>query len=260
MIVSQSHPRALLQFVVRPMLGVWRSFPIARREFLSFFFSPIAYVVLGLFGFGSALIFFSSFGPSEPAELRPTLEGLIWLLIFLVPAISMRLLSEELRSGTIELLMTAPVEDLEVIIGKWLGAMGFFAALLSPLLVLVGVLGIYGDPDYGPIFTGLSGLLLVGGLYMAIGTFASAVTQNQIIAFLIAIFIICLLTFLMFFLPRAEFFGPGMKDAMHYLNVNNQFEDFSKGLVDSSNFIYFLSGIILFLFFAVKMLESRRWR
>ena len=233
---------------------------IARRELLSFFYSPIAYVVMGLFGFGSVLIFFNSFGPSEPAELRPTLEGLIWLLIFLVPAISMRLLSEELRSGTIEPLMTAPVKDTAVIIGKWLGAMGFFAALLTPLLVLVVVLEIYADPDLGPITTGIVGMLLVGGLYLAIGTFASAATQNQVIAFLITIFIICLLTFLMYFLPRADFLSSGLKQTMHYLNVNQQFEDFSKGLIDTSNFVYFASGIVLFLFFAVKMLESRRWR
>ena len=103
-------------------------------------------------------------------------------------------------------------------------------------------------------------MLLVGGLYLAIGTFASAATQNQIIAFLVTIFIICLFTLVMFFLPRVEFFSPGMKDAMHYLNVNIQFEDFSKGVLDTSNFVYFLSGTMLFLFFAVKMLESRRWR
>jgi len=233
---------------------------IARRELSSFFFSPIAYVVLGLFSLGSTLIFINSFAPGDPAELRPTFDGIIWLLIFLVPAISMRLISEELRSGTIEPLMTSPISDTQVVIGKWLGAMGFYATLLIPLLILAAVLEFVSDPDYGPILTGLVGLLLVGGLYLAIGTFASATTQNQIIAFLVTVFIICLLTFLMFFLPRAEFLGPGMKDAMHYMNVNFQFEDFSKGLIDTSNIIYFLSGILLFLFFAVMMLQSRRWR
>ncbi len=237
-----------------------KTLTIAKRELSSLFYSPIAYVVLGLFGLGSALIFVRGFGPGEPAQLRPTLDGLIWLMIFIVPAISMRLLSEELRSGTVEPLMTAPVSDAEVILGKWLGAMGFFATLLLPLLVFVIVLNLWGDPEPGPLLSGLLGLLLVGGLYLAIGTFASAATQNQIIAFLVTIFIICVFTLVMFFLPRVEFFSPGMKDAMHYLNVNMQFEDFSKGLIDTSNFVYFLSGTILFLFFAVKMLESRRWR
>lgn len=237
-----------------------RTLAVARRELSSLFFSPIAYVVLGLFGCGSALIFFLNFAPGARAELRPTLDGVIWLMIFLVPAISMRLVSEELRSGTIEPLMTAPISDTEVIVGKWIGAMGFFAALLLPIIVLAIVLELKGNPEIGPIVTGVVGLLLVGGLYLAIGTFASTTTQNQIIAFLVAIFIICMLTFLMFFLPRWDFLGPGMKDAVNYMNVNHQFTDFSKGLIDTSNFIYFLSGITVFLFLSVIVLQSRRWR
>ncbi len=237
-----------------------RTIAIARRELSSLFFSPIAYVVLGLFSFGAALIFFLNFAPGARAELRPTFDGVIWLMIFLVPAISMRLVSEELRSGTIEPLMTAPISDAEVILGKWLGAMGFFAILLSPIVVLYVVLEFNGEPEVGPVVTGLLGLLLVGGLYLAIGTFASTTTQNQIIAFLVAIFIICMLTFLMFFLPRWDFLAADMKDVVNYMNVNHQFTDFSKGLIDSSNFIYFLSGIAVFLFLSVIMLQSRRWR
>ena len=233
---------------------------IARRELLSFFFSPIAYVVLGLFGLGSALMFVINFGPGEPARLRPTLDGLIWLMIFIVPAISMRLLSEELRSGTIETLMTAPVSDMEVIIGKWLGAMGFFAVLLLPLIALAIVLESVADPDFGPILTGLLGLLLVGGLYLAIGTFASAMTQNQIIAFLATASIICLLTIALYFLPQAAWVGPNLQKAMYYMNINYQFDAFNRGLVALPNVLYFISSTVLFLFLAVKTLESRRWR
>jgi len=122
------------------------------------------------------------------------------------------------------------------------------------------VLELNSDPERLPILTGLVGLFLVGGLYLAIGIFASATTQNQIIAFLVAIFIICILTFVMFFLPQAGFVTPWMKDAMNYMNVNHQFNDFSKGLIDSSNFIYFFSGIAVFLFMSVLALQSRRWR
>lgn len=233
---------------------------IAKRELTSLFYSPIAYVVLGLFALGTTLIFFISFAPGQPAGLRPTLEGVVWLMIFLVPAISMRLISEELRSGTVEPLMTAPVSDVQVVTGKWLGAMGFFAALLTPLVVLVLVLEGVSDPDYGPLASGLLGLLLIGSLYLAIGTFASAATQNQIIAFMLTVFIICLFTVAMFFLAQASFIGPGLRQAMFYLNVNMQFEDFNKGLIDTSNFVYFASGTAVFLFLAVKMLESRRWR
>lgn len=233
---------------------------IAKRELTSLFYSPIAYVVLGLFALGTTLIFFTSFGPGQPATLRPTLEGVIWLMIFLVPAISMRLVSEEFRSGTIEPMLTAPVSDTQVVMGKWMGAMGFFGALLSPLVVLVLVLELTASPDFGPILSGLLGLVLVGGLYLAIGTFASAATQNQIIAFILTVFMICIFTIAMYFLPQATFIGAGLRQAMFYLNVNMQFEDFNKGLIDTSNFIYFVSGIALFLFLAVKLLESRRWR
>ena len=233
---------------------------IARRELSSLFFSPIAYVVLGLFAAGTTLIFLASFGPGQPATLRPTLQAVIWLMIFLVPAISMRLISEEFRSGWIELLMTSPVTDTQVILGKWIGAMGFFAVLLAPLAVLTVLLEITADPDYGPIFTGVLGLFLVGGLYLAIGMFASAATQNQIIAFLLTVFIICIFTFVVYAVSGASFMPYSMRHAMLYLNVNMQFDDFSKGLIDISNLVYFVSGIALFLFFAVKVLESRRWR
>ncbi|MCC6580316.1 MAG: ABC transporter permease subunit [Phycisphaeraceae bacterium] len=233
---------------------------IAKRELTSLFYSPIAYVVMGLFAVGTTMIFMMSFGPSQPASLRQTLGGVIWLLIFLAPAISMRLLAEEIRSGTIETLMTAPISDTQVILGKWFGAMAFYALLLLPLVILAAVLEIKGDPDYGPIFTGLVGLLLVGGFYLAIGTFASAVTQNQIIAFLITLFIICFFTLVMFFLPQAGFIGNRLRSVLYYLNVNSQFEDFNKGLLSLTNAVYFLSGIALFLFLAVKLLESKRWR
>ncbi len=233
---------------------------IAKRELTSLFFSPIAYVVLGLFAFGTALIFFENFAPGYPTTLRPTLGGVIWLMIFLVPGISMRLISEELRSGTMEPLMTAPLTDTQVIVGKWLGAMGFFVVLLTPLAVLVVVLEATGSPDYGPVFTGLLGLVLVGGLYLAIGTLASVLTQNQIIAFMLTVSIICLLTIALFYLAQASFIDGALREAMYYLNVNLQYEDFSKGLIDTSNLVYFASGIALFLFLAIKLLESRRWR
>lgn len=234
---------------------------IAKRELTSLFYSPIAYVVMGLFALGTTMIFFLGFTSGAQATLRTTFEGVIWLMIFLVPAISMRLISEEYRAGTVETLMTCPVSDTDVVVGKWLGAMGFFLALvLTPIVILLLVLEAYGEPDYGPIFTGILGLLLVGGFYLAIGTFASAITQNQIIAFLLTAFIICLLTLLLFFLPSASFIGPNLREALMYMNVNTQFADFAKGLVDLTNFIYFVSGIALFLFIAIKVLESRRWR
>jgi ABC-2 type transport system permease protein len=200
----------------------------------------------------------TTFAPNEPASLRNLFFWLVWILVFIVPAISMRLLSEELRSGTIETLMCAPVSDIEVIVGKWLGGLAFFAVLLAPTFILLAILAAWSDPDYGPIFTGYVGLLLVGGLYMAIGAFASVITRNQIIAFVITLFTILLLTVVTYFVPR--YLPPEWAQVFYYINVNEQFEDFSRGLIDTSNFVYFISGTALFLTLAVKTLESRKWR
>jgi len=233
---------------------------LAKRELLSFFYAPIAYVVLGLFGLSATLMFLYTFQTGAPAELRGAFFALTFIMIFLVPAISMRLISEELRSGTIEPLMTAPISDAQVILGKWIGAMGFYAVMLSPLLVLVGVLELVADPDYGPIFTGLLGLLLVGGLYLAIGLFASTITQHQIMAWLLTVFIISLFTIVVFLLTQTELVSEQVREALFYVNVMAHYEDFSKGLIDTSNFVFFLTGTALFLFLATQWLESRRWR
>jgi len=238
-----------------------KTIAIARRELGAIFYSPIAYVVLGLMALGAGLLFIGfTFGPGYPASTRSTFSGMVWLMVFLAPAVSMRLLSEEYRSGSIEPLMTAPLSDTQVVLGKWLGAMGFLATLLIPLLIIVGVMELTASPDYGPILTGLLGLLLVGGLYLAIGAFASAVTANQIIAFLLTIIIINLFTLLLQYLASAPFVTAAWQDALLYANVNWQFETFNKGLIDVRGLIYFTSGTALFLFLAVKLVESRRWR
>lgn len=236
-----------------------RTLTIARRELSSFFLSPIAYVVMCLFVFLAGLFFlFAQFRPDKPAEMRDAFFWLVWILVIVAPAISMRLMSEEVRSGTIEPLMTSPVSDSAVIIGKWLGALAFFALLLAPTLLFVVMLEIWASPDYGPIFTGYVGLLLVGGLYLAIGTLASVLTRNQIIAFLLTVFIVLLFTVVSYFIPR--YLPESLGAAVNYLNVNQQYEDFAKGLIDTSNFVYFFSGIVLFLVLATKTLESRKWR
>ena len=236
---------------------------IARREMSSYFFSPIAYVVVCLFLILSAIIFLIfTLRAGGPAEMRVLFAGLVWVLIPVLPAIGMRLIAEEHRSGTIESLMTCPISDTQVVLGKWLGAVGFYVVILATTFIYVIALTIWADPDWGPIFTGYVGLLLVGALYLAIGTFASTLSRNQIVAFLVAVAIILLLTLVATFLPRAfpDSWQQNMIVMMSYVNVNDHFEAFRKGLIDTSNFVYFLSGTALFLVLAVKALESRRWR
>lgn len=233
---------------------------IARREVSGLFYSPVAYLVLAVFALISGLLFFADFAPGQPAVLRAQFGWIVWLLAFIAPAISMRSLSEEFRSGSIELMMTAPVTDAQMVVGKWLGSMAFFAATLLPIVVQVLVMELVAQPDYGPILTGLLGLLLVGGLYLAIGVFASSLGDSQLVAFLITVLITGMLTIGMYLLAQRSWVPGPMQTAMFYLNVDQQYADFAKGLIDIRNFVYFASGIALFLFIAAKLVESRRWR
>ncbi len=239
------------------MSAVWT---IAKRELTGMYFSPIAYLVLGIFAFVTSLLFFAQYGPGQPATMRGEFTWLVWLLVFLSPAISMRSISEELKSGTIEMLMTAPISDTQVVLGKWLGAVGFFLTLLIPVLLQVALLELTAEPDYGPIFTGLLGLILVGALYLAIGVFVSTLTDSQLIAFITTALITGFLTIGLYMISAADFTPLAVKDVLYYINVNQQFEAFAKGLIDVRNFVFFLSGSALFLFFGIKLLESRRWR
>ncbi|WP_428388867.1 ABC transporter permease [Mucisphaera sp.] len=234
---------------------------IAKRETLSLFYAPVAYLVLGLFAVISSMLFLAGFDAGAPANLRYPFTGVVWLLAFTLPAISMRLLSEELRTGTLELMMTAPISDAQLVAGKWLGAMCFYLALLSPLVLHVVILEVHGTPDYGPILTGLVGMVLVGGLYLAIGTFASSMSDSQIVAYMVTALFTGIMTVGMAIIPNAVTWLPQWaREACYVISVDRQYEDFAKGLIDTSNFVYFVSLIALFLFLAVKLIESRRWR
>jgi ABC-2 type transport system permease protein len=238
-----------------------RTLTIAKRELTSIFYSPIAYLVLALFAGLTVLFFLPSFAPGLPATLRGTFNAVFWMLIFVVPVISMRTISEEFRSGTVEPLMTAPLSDAQVVLGKWIGTLAFLAVLLVPLVVLLLVLEINANPDYGPMLTGFLGLLLVGGLYLAVGIFASTMTQHQLIAALVTLVILLLMTFLLdWMVPQAEWISPNVKRGLFYVSVYSHFEGFSKGLIDLTHLIYFVTGIAFFLFLTTKLLESRRWR
>ena len=221
---------------------------LARRELIGLFASPIAWVVLALFALGTGLVFAVDFGPGRPATMATTFNATVWLLVFLAPAVSMRLLSEELARGTLERLVTSPVSDTQIVLGKWLASLVFLGLLLTPLLVQIGVLYLNGEPDAGPLIGGLLGVALVGALYLAVGTFASAATENQIIAFLLAGFLIAALTFLFFFLPESGWLPARARAAVLYANVNRQFGEFNRGVIDAGNVFYFVSMTGLFLF------------
>jgi ABC-2 type transport system permease protein len=232
---------------------------ITGKELKGFMLSPVAYWVAYHFTlFASFFFLTTTFVTDQPAQLQGFFSVLIWFLIILVPSISMRQLSEELHDGTIESLVTAPVSDHQIVLGKWLGGFLFYAFLIGLTLVYAVVLEIWSDPEPGPILSGYLGLLLVGGMYLAIGVFASAITRDQIIAFHVAIFLIEIVAIGTLVLP--QILPEAIAEPVAYLSVNRHYEYFTRGRIDASNVIYFLSGTALFLVMTMKLLESRRWR
>ncbi len=231
---------------------------IASKEFKSYLASPMAYVVTGIFLVLTGFLF--SVSPTTYYET--SIRGLwefwgILLLLLLACVLTMRLLAEEKKMGTLELLLTAPVRDSEVIVGKFLGSLGILTAMLALTLYYPLLLWLFGDPDWGPIATGYLGLFLVGCTSLAVGLFASSLTSNQIVAAVVAGGIICALWFvslLVNLLPSA------MGEVLSYLSLYYHFSDFLAGVIDTRGIIYYLSITVLFLFLAIRSLESNRWR
>ncbi len=232
---------------------------IARRELLGYFVSPLAYVVGGLFLAASNFWFFHKiFLPGQAASLRPLFESMAYLMVVALPLLTMRLLSEEFRSGTIELMMTAPVTDTAVVLGKFLGVAGFFLALLASTLVPLVLMLIFGRPDMGLVMMGYVGLILLGLAFLAVGLFASATTEYQLVAAIVAGAILSALMFL----PQAivaHGSAPWDRIAAR-IDLMTYYRDFARGVFDTRGVVLLVTITALFLFFSVKTLESRRWR
>ncbi len=244
-----------------------KTWAIVRRELIAYFSSPLAYVVMTAFLLMQGYIFYLivSFlnNPQTPSmtPLRLFFGGTIffWLfLLFVVPVITMRLIAEERRSGTIEVLLTSPVSELQVVVGKFLAAMAFYIALWLPTILYVVILKRHSEIDLGPVAAGYIGVLLLGFLFLAVGTFASTLTDNQLIAAIIAFAVMVLL----FSIGLVEqlMSSSVIKAALAHMNLWTQMDDFAKGIVDSRHVIYQLSTGLLFLFLAAKSLEVKKWR
>jgi ABC-2 type transport system permease protein len=230
---------------------------LARRELAAYFYSPIAYVVACAFLVISGYFFYAALEFIREASLRFALNNMVVVMIFVVPFVTMRLLSEEMRSGTIEPLMTDPVTDWDVVFGKFLAALGFYVFLLVPTLAYVAILKIYGQPEMGPIWASYLGILLMGAEYVAIGLFASSLTRNQIVAAIVS-FAILLLMFVLGWLTEGK---PGpVASALSYAGTIGHLDSFRKGIIDSKDVVYYVSTAALFLFFTVRIVESRKWK
>jgi len=254
---------------MRNVLIIWR------KEMRSYFASPIAYLLLTMFAlifgffFWVALEQFIVFGmesqmrgESFPMNLnemiiRPLLSNTSVIGLFFIPMITMRLFAEEKRSGTIELLATSPIRDVEIVIGKWLAAVTLYACMLLFTALNFAFLFHYGNPDWKPLAIGYLGLLLQAGGLLAIGTFISTLTKNQIIAGA-ATFGVCLLLWILSWVSGFE--TATWAQVLSYMSVITHFESFAKGVIDSKDAIFYVTLIFMGLFFTARSMESLRWR
>jgi len=234
---------------------------LTRREISAYFVSPIAYVAIALFLVVTGAFFvgpgFGSLRPGQPAEMQRLFSVMTFMLVLILPVLTMRSMAEERASGTIEVLLTAPVTDIQVVIAKFLGCWLFYLAFLAPTLVYALVLAVAGNPDFGPIASGYVGLALLGAMYVSVGVLASAMTRNQIIAAILAFFPLLSLWVLG---PIAGALPPPWRTILRQVSTLGHYEDFSLGVVDLVHVIYFLALTAYALFLTVKVLESRRWR
>jgi ABC-2 type transport system permease protein len=242
---------------------------IAQRELGAMFVSPIAYIFAAFLTLITGLIFtfqisdyilMSQFGQSGPPPTVGAILGTFtFLLIFAMPAITMRLLSEEQRSGTIELLMTLPVRDDEVVWGKFLAGFVFYLAVVALTLIYPLILITFGNPDLGPMVSAYLGTLLWGAGLLAIGILASALSENQIVAFMVA-FGVNLFLYLIAFIGRFVTTNPTLSQILTELSFEGHLGSFMTGLITATDVLYYLLVTAVALFAAARVLESRRWR
>jgi ABC-2 type transport system permease protein len=253
------------------MRNVWI---ICRKELRSYFTSPVAYVLLTLWGAVFGFFFWiilrhfltdtldsQMSGQMYPLNLneqviRPLLQNVAVIGLFFLPMITMRLFAEEKRSGSIELLVTSPIRDLEIIVGKWLAAMLLYCCLLLFTAVHLLFLFKYGNPDWKPILIAYLGLLLEAGAMLAIGTFISSLTKNQIIAGAATFAVLILL----WVFAWTDFSNTGWAHVISYMSLVTHSESFMRGVIDLKDGIYYSTIIFLGLFFTARSMESLRWR
>jgi len=248
---------------------------IAHKELRSYFASPIAYVVIGFFAlvfgwmYASILNFFvmqsmqAGFGQGPQTinvnqmMFRPLILNMTVIFLIVLPLITMRTYSEEKRSGTMELLLTSPVTDVQIIVGKFLGAMALYCVMLAVTLIHFLVLFAFGSPEWKPLLTAYLGLVLFGGCFIALGLFISSLTKNQIVAG-VATFCVFLLLWVIDWIGGA--FGPRTEAVLKYISMTGHLDDFVKGVIDTKHIVYYLSFITFGLFLTARSVDAERWR
>jgi ABC-2 type transport system permease protein len=247
---------------------------IVRKEWRGYFASPVGYVVIGMYAlvFGYFYTVYLSWflrqsmqgpqmggGPMNVNQqmIRGVFDNSMVIFLFVVPLITMRAYAEEKRSGTIELLMTSPITDFQIVMGKFLGAMSLYGAMLGITLIHIAVLFAYGNPEWKPILTGYLGLVLLGGCFVSVGLFFSSLTKNQIVAGMFT-FVVLLLLWVISWI--GNFTSPTVERLTSYLSLTSHVDDFLRGVIDSQHIVYYLSFITFGLFLTAKAVDSERWR
>ena len=249
---------------------------IAHKEVKSYFASPIAYIVIGfsaiLFGwfFVNLLYYFdrmslqAGIGQGGPETVNvnemlisPLFLNVSVILLFTLPLVTMRTYAEEKRSGTIELLLTAPLTDVQIVVGKFLGGLVLYAAMLGATVFHLAFLFVFGNPEWRPVATGYLGLLLMGGCFLSLGLFVSSLTKNQIVAGMVTFALFLMLWVINWI---SSFTGPTTQSVINYLSITEHLNDFTRGVIDTKHLVYYLSFIAFSLFLTVRAVDSERWR
>lgn len=228
---------------------------ITKRELKSYFTSPIAYIVTGLFLIISGVLFFSTFFLQGRADLRQFFGNLPLLLSFFIPALTMRIFAEEKRVGSIETLMTLPVTEIDVVLGKTLASFFGTLIMIAPTLFYVLTAEIFGSPDYGPIIGGYIGSIFLCACFTSIGIFATSITKNQIIAFFTGFIICIVLTLIDSFLI---FLPTSIVKFLNYISANAHFNSISRGIIDTRDLLYFISTTAIFFVITIKIQQNSK--
>ena len=230
---------------------------ISRREIRTYFNSPVAYIVVPVFVIITGYLFFTQLFLEKQADMRGFFNIMPLLFMFMIPAITMRLLADEKASGTLELLITMPVRDWEVVVGKFLAAMALLCTAIGLTLVFAITVKSLGPLDRGPAIGGYLGLVLMGGAYVSIGVMASALTRNSIVSFIVAFAI----SFALYLLGRlTQFLPQALQKLVAFLSIDGHFENIGRGVIDTRDVIYYFSVMAVCLLIATLSLESRRWK
>ena len=231
---------------------------IFKKELKSYFNSPMAYIFLVVFAIVTGYFFTNTFFLFNQSNMRALFNIVPLVYLFFIPAITMSLIAREKNIGTMEVISTLPIKDVEFVVGKFLSALSLITlGLAFTLIHFFTLVNVGTNIDYGAVFTGYLGLLMLGSVYASVGIFASSVTDNQVIAFIISVFIVLIF----FLMDKMLYFMPvSIAGLIQYISVDYHLSNISRGVIDSRNIIYFASLVGFFLFTTVRVLEIRKWR